>query len=162
MTQDILKKIRAEIKALEEELHVDLPRALKVAREHGDLSENADYDAAKERQAFVHARMGQLKGRLAELSLVNFDKIPQGRVSFGSEVTLFDLNKEEEVVYKLVMSEETDVAKGFISTTSPIGRALMGKVEGDEVEVQTPGGRKEFEIKKLLTIHDLADADGNQ
>ena len=157
MTQDITKKLKDEIKVLEEELHVELPRALKVAREHGDLSENAEYDAAKERQGYVNARLGQLKKRLAELSLVNFDKIPQGKVSFGSEVTLFDLEKEEEVVYKLVMSEEADVSKGLISTTSPIGRALMGKEEGDEVDVQTPGGMKNFEITRLVTIHDLAD-----
>jgi transcription elongation factor GreA len=160
MVLDILKKLKDEIKTLEEELHIELPRALKVAREHGDLSENADYDAAKERQGYVNARLGQLRKRLAEISMVNFDKIPQGRVSFGSEVTLFDIVKEEEVVYKLVMSEEADVSKGLISTTSPIGRALMGKEEGDEVEVQTPGGQKSFEIVKLVTIHDLVDLDG--
>ena len=157
MTQEIVKKLKDEIKVLEEELHVELPRALKVAREHGDLSENADYDAAKERQGYVNARLGQLRKRLAELSMVNFDKIPQGKVSFGSKVTLYDLEKEEEVVYKLVMSEDADVAKGLISTTSPIGRALMGKEEGDEVNVQTPGGLKNFEIAKLITIHDAAD-----
>ena len=155
MTEDITKKIKAEIKTLEEELHVELPRALKVAREHGDLSENAEYDAAKERQGYVNARLGQLRKRLAELSMVNFDKIPTDKISFGSEVTLYDLDKEEEVVYKLVMSEEADVAKGLISTTSPIGRALMGKEEGDEVEVETPGGTKSFEITGLQTIHDL-------
>lgn len=154
MNQEIVKKLKDEIKTLEEELHVELPRALKVAREHGDLSENADYDAAKERQGFVNARLGQLKKRLAELSMVNFDKIPEGKVSFGSKVTLYDLEKENEVIYKLVMSEEADVAKGWISTTSPIGRALMGKVEGDEVNVETPGGQKSFEITKLITIHD--------
>jgi len=158
MTQDIAKKLKDEIKLLEEELHVELPRALKVAREHGDLSENADYDAAKERQGFVSARLGQLKNRLAELSMVNFDKIPEGKVSFGSQVKLFDLDKEEEVVYKLVMSEDADVSKGRISTSSPIGRALMGKEEGDEVDVQTPGGVKSFEITKLETIHDLGEA----
>ena len=157
MTQEITKKLKNEIKVLEEELHVELPRALKVAREHGDLSENADYDAAKERQGFVNARLGQLKTRLAELSLVNFDNIPHGKVSFGSTVTLYDLEKEDEVVYKLVMSEDADVAKGLISTTSPIGRALMGKEEGDEVDVQTPGGVKNFEITKLVTIHDASD-----
>ena len=159
MTQEIVKKLKDEIKALEEELHVELPRALKVAREHGDLSENADYDAAKERQGFVNARLGQLKKRLGELSMVNFDKIPEGKVSFGSEVTLFDLEKEEEVVYKLVMSEEADVSKGLISTTSPIGKALMGKEEGDEVTVQTPGGQKNFEIQGLVTIHDAKSGD---
>jgi len=154
MSEEIIKKLKDEITALEEELHVELPRALKVAREHGDLSENADYDAAKERQGYVNARLGQLKKRLGELSMVNFDKIPEGKVSFGSEVTLYDLEKEIEVVYKLVMSEEADVSKGLISTSSPIGRALMGKEEGDEVDVQTPGGLKSFEITKLVTIHD--------
>ena len=160
MSRDILKKLKDEIKTLEEELHVELPRALKVAREHGDLSENAEYDAAKERQGYVNARLGQLRKRLAELSMVNFDRIPKGRISFGSEVTLYDQVKEEEIVYKLVMSEDADVAKGLISTTSPIGRALMGKEEGDEVAVQTPGGLKNFEITKLVTIHDARPADG--
>ncbi len=154
MTEEITKKLKEEIKALEDELHVELPRALKVAREHGDLSENADYDAAKERQGFVNARLGQLNKRLADLSMVNFDNIPHGKVSFGSQVTLYDLEKEEEVAYKLVMSEDADAAKGLISTSSPIGRALMGKEEGDEVDVQTPGGVKNFEILKLVTIHD--------
>lgn len=157
MTEEIVKKLKEEIKTLEEELHVELPRALKVAREHGDLSENADYDAAKERQGFVNARLGQLKHRLAELSMVNFDNIPKGKVSFGSKVTLYDLEKENEVVYKLVMSEDADVSKGLISTTSPIGRALMGKEEGDEVDVDTPGGQKNFEITKLITIHDASE-----
>lgn len=159
MSQEILKKLKEQIKLLEEELHVELPRALKVAREHGDLSENAEYDAAKERQGYVNARLGQLRKRLADLSMVNFDKIPVGKVSFGSEVTLFDVDKEGEIIYKLVVSEEADVSKGLISTTSPIGRALLGKEEGDEVSVQTPGGRKNFEIVKLVTIHDLVEGD---
>jgi transcription elongation factor GreA len=157
MSQDILKKLKEEIKTLEEELHIELPRALKVAREHGDLSENAEYHAAKERQGYVNARLGQLRKRLADLSLVNFDRIPRGKISFGSKVTLYDHQKEEEVVYKLVMGEEADVAKGLISTTSPIGRALLGKEEGEEVKVQTPSGTKSFEIVRLLTIHDLVD-----
>jgi transcription elongation factor GreA len=157
MSQDILKKLKEEIKTLEEELHIELPRALKVAREHGDLSENAEYHAAKERQGYVNARLGQLRKRLADLSLVNFDRIPRGKLSFGSKVTLYDHQKEEEVVYKLVMGEEADVAKGLISTTSPIGRALLGKEEGEEVKVQTPSGTKSFEIVRLLTIHDLVD-----
>jgi transcription elongation factor GreA len=159
MSQDILKKLKDEIKVLEEELHVELPKALKVAREHGDLSENAEYDAAKERQGYVNARLGQLRKRLADLSMVNFDRIPVGKVSFGSRVTLYDHQKEEEVIYKLVMSEEADAAKGLISTTSPIGRALLGKEEGEEIKVQTPSGLKVFEIVKLLTIHDLVDID---
>ncbi len=159
MSLDIRKKLKEEIKVLEEELHIELPRALKVAREHGDLSENADYDAAKERQGFVNARLGQLRKRLADLSMVNFDRIPKGKVSLGSQVTLYDHQKENEVIYKLVMSEEADAGKGHISTTSPIGRALLGKQEGDEVTAQTPSGVKVFEIVKLLTIHDLIDLD---
>jgi transcription elongation factor GreA len=159
MPLDILKKIKEEIKALEEELHIELPRALKTAREHGDLSENAEYHAAKERQGYVNARLGQLRKRLADLAMVNLDRIPKDRISFGSEVTLFDHHKEEEVVYKLVMGEEADVSRGLISTTSPIGRALLGKGAGDEISVQTPGGQRSFEIVKLLTIHDLVDLD---
>ena len=157
MLQEIFKKLKEEIKVLEEELHVELPKALKVAREHGDLSENAEYDAAKERQGYVNARLGQLKQRLAELSMVNFDKIPRGKVSLGSEVHVFDLDRELEIIYKLVMSEEADVGKGLISTNSPIGRGLMGKEEGAEVQVHTPGGVKNFEITKLITIHDRDD-----
>ena len=157
MKQEIVKRLQDEIKLLEEELHVELPQALKIAREHGDLSENADYDAAKERQGFVNARLGQLKQRLAEISMINFDKIPEGKVSFGSEVTLYDLDKDEEVIYKLVLSEDADVTKGLISTTSPIGRALMGKEPGDEVIVETPGGIKNFEITNLITIREAKD-----
>jgi transcription elongation factor GreA len=157
MVQDFLKKIKDEVKSLEEELHVKLPKELKVAREHGDLSENAEYHAAKERQGYVNARLGQLRKRLAELSMINFSKIPRDRVSLGSEVHLYDIEKKEEVVYHLVTAEEADVQQGRISTTSPIGRALMGKDDGDEVEVRTPGGLKTFEIMKLLTIHDLVD-----
>ncbi len=159
MSRDILKKFKEEIKVLEEELHVELPRALKVAREHGDLSENAEYHAAKERQGYVNARLGQLRKRLADLSMVNFDRIPRGKVSFGSQVTLYDQQKEEEVMYKLVMGEEADISKGLISTTSPIGRALLGKEKGEEVTVSTPSGLKVFEILSLLTIHDLVELD---
>ncbi|HEY7818923.1 MAG TPA: transcription elongation factor GreA [Vicinamibacteria bacterium] len=159
MSRDILKKLKEEIKTLEDELHIELPRALKVAREHGDLSENAEYHAAKERQGYVNARLGQLRKRLADLSMVNFDRIPRNKISFGTRVTLYDHQKEEEVIYKLVMSEEADMAKGLISTTSPIGKALLGKEEGEEVRVQTPSGTKSFEIVRLVTIHDLVELD---
>jgi transcription elongation factor GreA len=162
MTQDFLKKIRAEITGLEEELHIKLPKELKAAREHGDLSENAEYHAAKERQGYVNARLGQLRKRLAELSMINFDKIPHGKVSIGSEVHLLDVEKNEDVVYRLVTAEETDVHKGLISTTSPIGRALMGKQDGDEVRVMTPGGVKNFEIVKLVTIHEQVDSSSTE
>ncbi len=158
---DFLKRIKEEIRQLEEELHVKLPRELKAAREHGDLSENAEYHAAKERQGYVNARLGQLRKRLAELSMVNLDKIPRDRVSLGSEVHLYDLDKKEEVVYRLVMSEEADVQKGLISTSSPIGRALMGKEEGDEVRVQTPNGVKRFEVSRLITIFDQVEQESS-
>jgi transcription elongation factor GreA len=162
MEQDFLKKLKEEMKSLEEELHVHLPRELKVAREHGDLSENAEYDAAKERQGYVNARLGQLRKRLAEMSMIDLSKIPRDRVSLGSEVHLYDTKKKEELVYRLVISEEADVQRGRISTTSPIGKGLLGKEEGDEVTVQTPAGAKSFEITKLLTIHDQVDSSSSE
>lgn len=162
MEQDFLKKLKEEVKSLEEEFHVQLPRELKVAREHGDLSENAEYHAAKERQGFVNARLGQLRKRLAEMSMIDLSKIPRDRVSLGSEVHVYDIKKKEEIVYRLVMSEEADVQHGLISTTSPIGKGLLGKQEGDEVTVQTPAGTKSFEITKLTTIHDQLDSPSNK
>src|SRR5881227_732395 len=131
---DIKKKIQDEITALEYEMHVELPREIAKARAHGDLSENAEYHAAKERQGMVNARLGQLRARLRELSMIDFSRIPRDRVSLGSSVTVLDLTKEEEITYKLVTSEQADVAKGQISTTSPIGRGLLGKQVGDTVK----------------------------
>ncbi|MGP8245085.1 MAG: transcription elongation factor GreA [Bryobacteraceae bacterium] len=154
---DIKKKLQDEITVLERELHVELPKEILKARAHGDLSENAEYHAAKDRQGFVNARLGQLKKRLAEISMVDFSKIPHDRVGLGSKVTVLDTKREEEIAYNLVTSEEADAANGKISTTSPIGRALLGKEVGDVVRVQSPGGSKELEILKLATIHDLAE-----
>lgn len=154
---DIKKKLQEEITALEYELHVELPREILKARAHGDLSENAEYHAAKDRQGFVNARLNQLKKRLSEMSMIDFSKIPHGKVGLGSTVVVLDSRREEEVTYKLVTSEEADAANGKISTTSPIGRALLGKEEGDVVRVQSPGGLKELEILKLTTIHEAAD-----
>ena len=154
---DIKKKLQDEITVLEHELHVELPKEILKARAHGDLSENAEYHAAKDRQGFVNARLGQLKKRLAEISMVDFSRIPHDRVGLGSKVTVLDTKREEEIAYNLVTSEEADAANGRISTTSPIGRALLGKEVGDVVRVQSPGGSKELEILKLATIHDLAE-----
>ncbi|HTP00623.1 MAG TPA: transcription elongation factor GreA [Bryobacteraceae bacterium] len=151
---DIKKKLQEEITALEYELHVELPKEILKARAHGDLSENAEYHAAKDRQGFVNARLSQLKKRVAEMSMVDFSKIPRGKVGLGSTVVVLDVNRDEEVTYNLVTSEEADAANGKISTTSPIGRALLNKEVGDEVKVQSPGGTKELEILKLTTIHD--------
>ena len=154
---DIKKKLQDEITTLEYELHVELPKEILKARAHGDLSENAEYHAAKERQGFVNARLNQLKKRLSEIAMVDFSKIPHDRVGLGSKVTVLDTKREEEIAYNLVTSEEADAANGKISTTSPIGRALLGKEVGDVVRVQSPGGSKELEILKLATIHDLAE-----
>jgi|ERR1051325_889106 transcription elongation factor GreA len=154
MSEGLRKKLEDEIRALEHELNHELPQEIKIARAHGDLSENAEYHAAKERQGMVNARLGQLRQRLAEISLVNFNNIPRDRIAFGSTVVLHDVGKDSEVVYKIVTSEEADVNSGKISTSSPIGRALIGKQEGDSVTVQTPAGKREFEIIKLTTIHD--------
>ena len=154
---DIKKKLQDEISALDYELNVELPREIGKARAHGDLSENAEYHAAKERQGFVNARLNQLKRRLAEISMIDFTKIPHDRVGLGSIVVVMDTKRDEEITYNLVTSEEADAANGKISTTSPIGRALMGKEVGDAVRVQSPGGVKELEILKLTTIHDVVE-----
>jgi transcription elongation factor GreA len=154
MAPSIVQKLEEEIQALERELNHELPLELKRARALGDLSENAEYIMAKQRQDFVSARLGQLKRRLAELSMVNLSNIPKDRIAFGSKVTLYDLDRESEIEYLLVTSEEADVSKGLISTTSPIGRGLMGKKLGDSITVTTPNGSREFEIRAVQTIHD--------
>ena len=153
---DIKKKLQDEINVLEHEFHVELPKEILKARAHGDLSENAEYHAAKDRQGYVNARLGQLRKRLAEVAMVDFSKIPVGKVGLGSTVVVLDVKRDEEVTYYLVTSEEADAANGRISTTSPIGRALLNKEVGDEVKVQSPGGIKDLEIRKLTTIHDEA------
>jgi transcription elongation factor GreA len=153
---DVTKKLEEQIRALEHELTTELPAEIKRAVALGDLSENAEYHSAKQRQEFVNAHLGQLKKRMAELSLVDLRNIPNDRTGFGSTIVVFDQTKEEEITYKLVTSEESDVTKGLISTTSPIGRALVGKQLGDEVTVVTPNGKRILEILKLYTIHDVA------
>ena len=154
---DFKKRLHDEIVALEYELRNELPKEILKARAHGDLSENAEYHAAKERQGFVNARLNQLKQRMAEMSMVDFSKIPHDRVGLGSRVVLLDVKKDEEITYNLVTSEEADAAKGRISTNSPIGRGLLGKEVGDLVKVQIPGGLREFEILKLTTIHEMTE-----
>ena len=158
MTEHIKKQLLEEIQKLEHELAHELPAEIKKAVALGDISENAEYHMAKQRQEYVNARLGQMKKRMAELSLVNLANIPHDRAAFGSTVTVFDSSKEEEIVYKLVTSEESDVAKGLISTTSPIGRGLIGKKVGDVATIVTPNGKREMEVLKLITIHDEAAA----
>jgi transcription elongation factor GreA len=157
MPEHIKKKLQAEIVLLEHELTTELPAEIKKAVALGDLSENAEYHMAKQRQVFVNARLGQLKKRMAELSLVNLANIPHDRVAFGSEIVVYDSTKDEKITYKLVTSEESDVSLGLISTTSPIGRSLVGKQVGDVATVITPGGKRELEVLKLSTIHDLKE-----
>jgi len=157
MPEHIKQKLQEEIRQLEHELAHELPAEIKKAVALGDLSENAEYHMAKQRQEFVNARLGQLKKRMAELALVNLSNIPRDRVAFGSTVVVYDTSKDEEIEYKLVTSEESDVNRGLISTTSPIGRGLIGKQVGDTATVVTPNGKREFEVLKLTTIHDAAD-----
>jgi transcription elongation factor GreA len=151
--EELKKKLQDEITALEMELRVELPREILKARAHGDLSENAEYHAAKERQGMVNARLGQLYGRLRDISMIDMSRIPHDRVGLGSTVVVLDVDKDEKVRYKLVTSEDVDVASGRISTSSPIGRGLLGKVVGDTVQIQIPGGVREMEIIELITIH---------
>lgn len=151
----VKQKLQEEIDQLEHELNVDLPKEIAVARAHGDLSENAEYKYAKERQGFVNARIGQLKKRLGDLGMLNLSNIPKDRSGYGSRIVVIDTQRDLRIEYRLVSSEEADVDKGHISTTSPIGRALLNRKVGDEVKVVTPAGAKEFEVVELLTIHQL-------
>src|SRR5271156_1226836 len=156
-TDQLRKKLQEEVDALEHELVHDLPKEIKRAAALGDLSENAEYHMAKQRQEFVKARFRQLGKRLADLSLTNMNNIPKDKVGLGSTVKVYDSSKNEEIEYKLVTSEESDVGAGKISTTSPIGRALLNKKVGDEATVITPNGKRELEILSLMTIHDEAE-----
>ena len=153
MKERLIKKFEDEISALDRELKLELPKEIKRARELGDLRENAEYAAAKERQRLVEARISMLKKRVSEIALINVDRIPSDRAGFGSRVHVIE-KTGEKLVFQLVMPEDADAAKGLISTTSPIGRAILNKEEGDTVKVATPGGAREFEIVKLRTIHD--------
>jgi transcription elongation factor GreA len=153
MKDRILKRFNDEIAALERELKVDLPKEIQRAREHGDLRENAEYKAAKERQTIVNSRIAMLKKRMGEISLMNMERIPHGKAGFGSTVHLRGENGDT-IVYQLVMPEDADAAKGLISTSSPIGRAILNKEEGDGITVSTPSGTRQFELLKLVTIHD--------
>ena len=152
--EELIKRLQDEIAALDHEMHHELPKEILRARELGDLSENAEYHAAKERQGIVNARLGQLRGRLRELSMIDMSRIPRDRIGLGSKIVVLDLTKDIEINYKLVTSEDANVNGGLISTSSPIGKALLGKVVGDVVKIQIPGGVREMEVLKLQTIHE--------
>jgi transcription elongation factor GreA len=153
MKERLLKRFQEDIEKLERELKMELPKEIQRARELGDLRENAEYQAAKERQTYVNARIAMLKRRMNEIALMNMDRIPHGKAGFGSTVTLVE-STGQQIVYQLVMPEDADAEQGLISTSSPIGRAILNKEEGDEITVSTPAGTRAFEIVKLVTIHD--------
>jgi transcription elongation factor GreA len=150
----IKHKLQKEIDALEHELNVELPKELMKARAHGDLSENAEFKYAKERQGYVNGKIGHLKKRMGDLGMLNLSNLPKDRSGYGSRIVVLDTQRDVEIEYKLVSIEEADVEKGLISTTSPIGKALLGRRVGDEVVVVTPAGQKEFEVVRLVTIHE--------
>lgn len=154
MPEEIKRKIQEELRQLEAELRTEIPQELKKAVAMGDLSENAEYEAARNRQDYVRARIGNLRKRLADLAMIDVSRLPNDRAAYGSTLVLYDLDSGEEVTYKLMMAEDSDIAKNQISTTSPIGRGLMGKREGDEVVITTPSGKRRFEVVRLTTIHD--------
>jgi len=158
MRFEIVNKLETELEKLSYELRVELPRELKTAASHGDLSENAEYDAAKERKHFVESRIAQLQKRISEILSINLNAIPKDRVGLGSKVSLEDLDSGEEVVFTFVFPEEVDPDLGKISLASPVGKSLVGREVGDEVLVVTPKGRKKFEIVELMTIHDQREA----
>ena len=154
---DIKTKLQSELEDLESELRVHLPKEIKRALEFGDLRENSEYRAALDRQNVVKARIVELRQRISEIASIDLSKISRDKAGYGSSLVLFDGEKDEEVTYRLVTPEESDPQQGLISTTSPVGRSLMGKEEGDEVVVRTPAGARNFEIKRLTTIHDQVE-----
>jgi transcription elongation factor GreA len=155
--REIKERLTSELKLLEHEFRVELPREIKTAVSMGDLRENAEYHAALERQTYVRARIGQLRERLASLNSLNLGQVPRDRVGLGSRVTLRDSDRDKEVCYELVFPEIADLERGLISVASPIGRSLLGKRPGDEVQIETPAGAKRFEILDLETVHGRED-----
>ena len=153
MELPVVQRLKKELADLQYELSHKIPKDLEEARAHGDLSENAEYEAAKNRQEFVRARIGQIQGRIRELSLYNVQSIPHDVVAYGSRVTVEDLDEGESLVYEIVFPEEVNAGAGRISLGSPVGRALLNKSVGDEVEVQTPRGKRNYQITELVTLH---------
>ncbi len=159
MTEAVKQKLQQELDELDQELRVELPKQIKTAKEWGDLRENAEYHAALARQQFVQARIRDLRQRLSEISSIDASQLPHDKAAYGSTVVLYDPQRDEEITYRLVTPEESDPQGGLISTTSPVGRSLMGREEGDEVKVTTPAGPRTFEIRRLTTFHDQPAAD---
>ncbi len=151
----IVKQLTEELQKVEKELRIDVPKELRKAAAHGDLRENAEYEAAKQRQSFLQARVAHLTTRINTLTSLKLDNIPKDSVGFGSRIHLEDANTGEEVVYELVTPEEVDARNGKISVSSPIGKALLNKSEGDELSITLPSGVKEYAVKEVYTLHDL-------
>ena len=160
MDLPVITRLKKELADLKYELTVKLPKELETARAHGDLSENAEWEAAKARQDYVRSRIGLLEGRVRELSMYNVSSIPHDVVAYGSRVTVED-DAGESIAYEIVFPEEVDAAKGQISLSSPIGRALLNRAIGDEVEVHTPSGKRTYQIVELLTLHDRRASDSS-
>jgi transcription elongation factor GreA len=152
----VMRRLKKELEDLRFELRHKLPKEIEVARAHGDLRENAEYEAAKERQGFVNARIAQIEQRIRDLSLYSISSIPREAIGYGSKVTLESEDGIEEK-YELVFPEEVNAAIGLISIGSPLGRALLNKEVGDDVEVATPKGKRTYSVIELLTIHDRDD-----
>lgn len=157
MRLPILDKLDNELQNTKVELKVDIPKALKTAMEHGDLSENAEFKAAKERQMFLETRLSQLQKRISDIMALNVDRIPKDRSGLGSTLFLKDVNTGKKAQYQLVFPEEVNPDEGKISAASPVGKSLLGKQEGDEITIPLPGQQKEFEVLKIITIHDDHD-----
>jgi transcription elongation factor GreA len=160
MELPILTKLKQEIAELQRELSVELPKELAAAAAHGDLSENAEYEAAKNRQDYVRSRIGQLSGRVRELSMYTIASIPEGVVAYGSRVVIEDVDEGEQQTFEIVFPEEVDAGRGQISLSSPLGQALMSKSVGDEAVVQTPRGRRTYQVVELVTFHQRAPRTG--
>jgi transcription elongation factor GreA len=157
LSEKIKERLQGELEELESELRVHLPKEIKRALEFGDLRENSEYRAALDRQNVVKARIVELRQRISEIASIDLSKISRDKAGYGSTLVLFDSEKDEEVTYRLVTPEESDPQNGLISTTSPVGKSLMGKEEGDEVVVSTPAGARNFEIRRMITIHDTIE-----
>ncbi|MEB2285497.1 MAG: transcription elongation factor GreA [Myxococcales bacterium] len=153
MELPVVIRLKKELQELRYDLTVKVPKELQEAAAHGDLSENAEYDAAKARQEFLKARIGQIENRIRELSMYTLASIPHGVVAYGSRVTVVDDEEGTTLEYRIVFPEEVDAASGAISLSSPIGRALLNREVGDEVEVLAPGGKRSYQIVGLVTFH---------
>ncbi|MDY6854623.1 MAG: transcription elongation factor GreA [Thermodesulfobacteriota bacterium] len=151
----IVKQLEEELKNLERELVIELPKEIGKAAAHGDLRENAEYQAAKERQTFLQARIAQIHERINAISLIKIENLPKDKIAFGSKVLLEDLNTGQEVSYELVTPEEVDPKKGKISVASPVGKVLLNKEVGDEIIINLPAKKMEYEVKEFITLHDM-------